>query len=81
MVEQVEVMKQILEYFGDVESFLRENNHPVPATRRQLLDISNEPSDVKDLELEQAALIDIGSHFVTATYYVEGDVPLIFTCY
>ena len=63
-----EVMKQVLEYFGDVEPFLRENNHLVPATRRQLLDIFNDPSDVKDLELELAALVDGGSHFVTATY-------------
>ena len=61
-------MKQVLEYFGDVEPFLRETNHLVLATRRQLLDIFNDPSDVKDLELELAALVDRGSHFVTATY-------------
>ena len=36
-----EVMKQVLEYFGDVEPFLRENenDHLAPATTGQLLDI------------------------------------------
>ena len=76
-----EVMKQVVEYSGDVEPFLRESNHLVPATRQQLLDIFNDPSDVKDLELEPAALLDGGSHVVTATFYLEGDGPLIFTCY
>ena len=78
-----EVMKQVLEYFGDVEPFLRqnENDHIAPATTGQLLDIFNDASDAKELELELAALIDGGSHFVTATYYLEGDEPLIFSCY
>ena len=61
-----EVMKQVLEYFGDVEPFLRlnENDHLAPATTGQLLDIFNDAADAKELELELA-----GSHFVTATYY------------
>ena len=41
----------------------------------------NDASDGKELELELAALVDGGSHFVTATYYLEGDGPLIFSCY
>ena len=55
-----EVMKQVLEYFGDVELFLRENenDHLAPATTRQLLDIFNDASDAKELELKLAALID-----------------------
>ena len=40
-------MKQALEYFGDVG---------------QLLDIFNDASDAKELELELEALIDGGSH-------------------
>ena len=78
-----EVMKQVLEYFGDVEPFLRENenDHLASATTGQLLGIFNDASDAKELELELAALIDGGSHFVTATYYLEGDGPLIFSCY
>ena len=75
-------MKQVLEYFGDVEPFLRENenDHLAPATTGQLLDIFSDASDAKELELELAALIDRGSYFVTATYYLEGDRPLIFSC-
>ena len=79
-----EVMKQVLEYFGDVEPFLRENeydHHLAPATTGQLLDIFNDASDAKELELELVALIDGGSHFVTPTYYLEGDGSLIFSCY
>ena len=34
-----------------------------------------------DLKLELAALIDGGAHFVTGTYNLEGDGPLVFTCY
>lgn len=73
-------MKQVLEYFGDVEPFLRENenDHLAPATTGQLLDILNDASDAKELELELAALIDGGSHFVTATYYLEGDGPHLY---
>ena len=50
-----EVMKQVLEYFGDVEPFLRENenDHLAPATTGLLLDIFNDDaSDAKELELE-----------------------------
>ena len=48
-------MKQVLEYFGDVEPFLRENenDHLAPATTGLLLDIFNDDaSDAKELELE-----------------------------
>ena len=53
-------MKQVLEYFGDVEPFLRqnENDHLAPATTEQLLDIFNDVSDAKELELELVALTD-----------------------
>ena len=30
---------------------------------------------------QQAAMIDAGRHFVSATYYLEGDGPLVFNCY
>ena len=76
-----EMMKHVLEYFGDVEPFLRENDQLVPATRVHLLEIFNSPADSKDLELELAASVDGGNHFVSATYYLEGDGPLIFSCY
>ena len=76
-----EVMNLVLEYFADVEPFVRENDHLAPATRAHLMEIFNSPADSKDLELELAAFVDGGNHFVSATYYLEGDGPLVFRCY
>ena len=39
------------------------------------------PQKFQDLRLELAALIDAGVHFVNATYCLEGDGPLIPSCY
>lgn len=39
------------------------------------------PEAVKTYAWSLAALIDVGVHFVNATYYLEGDGPLIFSCY
>ena len=33
------------------------------------------------LKLELAITIDLGEHFVKATYFLEGDGPLVFSCY
>ena len=52
-----------------------------PANRRCLLEIFDDPQSCQDLCMELAALVDAGVHFVNATYYLEGDGPLIFTCY
>ena len=35
----------------------------------------------RNLQLELAALIDVGRHFVKATYTLEGDGPLILSAY
>ena len=66
---------------ADVEQFVRENDHLAPATRAHLMEIFNSPADSEDLELELAAFVDGGNHFVSATYYLEGDGPLVFSCY
>ena len=76
-----EVLRQVSEYFGDVEPFLRENDEVSPANRRRLLEIFDDPRSCQDLRLEFAALVDAGVHLVNSTYYLEGDEPLIFTCY
>ena len=55
---QFEIMKQVFEYYGDVEPFLRENDHLAPATRGHLLELFNNQNDAADLKLELAALID-----------------------
>ena len=63
-----EVMKQVMELYGDVEPFLRENNDLSPATREHLMNIFDNLDEAVDLELELAALIDAGAPFVSATY-------------
>ena len=76
-----DILQQALYYFGDIEPFLRENEELSPAVRRHLLEIFDDHQDFQDLRLELAAVVDAGVHFVSATYYLEGDTPLIFTCY
>ena len=78
---QWEVFQQVSDFFGDIEPFLRENDEIPPANRRHLLEIFDNQDDRQKLRLELAALVDAGVHFVNATYYLEGDGPLIFTCY
>jgi len=63
-----------------VEPFLRENDNLSPVCRASLLEIFD-PATARDLDIELAAMIDAGKHFVQATYYLEGDGPLVFTCY
>ena len=75
------MLKQVSDYFGDVAPFLQENDNLSPQTRRHLLDIFESPQELQLLKLELAVLVDAGVHFVTATYYLEGDGPLIFTCF
>ena len=76
-----EILQQAFCYFGDIEPFLRENEEMSPAMRRHLLEIFDDHQDAQDLRLELAAVVDAGVHFVSATYYLEGDTPLICSCY
>ena len=75
------VLNQVMEFFGDVEPFLRENDNLSPLCRASLLEIFDDPVTARDLDIELAATIDAGKHFVQATYFLEGDGPLVFTCY
>lgn len=75
-----EILNLVLEYFGDVEPFLREIDIS-PVCRHNLLEIFDDADKLRDLHIELAAMIDAGRHFVSATYYLEGDGPLVFTCY
>ena len=76
-----EILKQVSDYFGDVVPFLHENENLSPATRQHLLGIIDNPQDLQDLRLELGVIVDAGVYFVNATYYLEGDGPLIFSCY
>lgn len=75
-----EVLNLVMQYFGDVEPFLRENDIS-PVCRANLLELFDDVNNLRDLNIELAAMIDAGRHFVAATYYLEGDGPLVFTCY
>ena len=75
-----EVMHQVMLQFGDVEGFLR-NDDVSSVTSSKLLDIMCDVQKKLTLQLELAAVIDIGIHFVKATYNLEGDGPLVLTCF
>ena len=64
-----------------MEPFLRENEEICPANPQHLLEIFDDPQTCQDLRLELAAIVDVWVHFVKATYYLEGDGTLIFSCY
>lgn len=78
-----ESSKQISDYFGAVASFLQENENLSPQIRQHLMEIINDPQELQDLRLELGVnlMVDVGVHFVNATYYLEEDGPLIFTCF
>ena len=76
-----EVLEQLLVLFGDVEVFLQRNDDLGPASRQKLLSIIQDQQKASILKIELAAVIDWGKAFVQATYNLEGDGPLAFTCY
>ena len=75
------VVNHVMKFFGEVEPFLRENDNLSPVCRANLLEIFDDPATARDLQIELAAMIDAGKHFIQATYYLEGDGPLVFSCY
>ena len=76
-----EVLKQLLDPFGDLIPFLESNLDFAPATHGKLLAILNDPQQKQKLMIELAVTIDAGMPFVKATYNLEGDGPLVLTCY
>lgn len=69
-----------MQYFGDVASFLCENEL-APANRRKIPAILDDPQKRSCLQVELAVVIDVGEQFVKATYSLEGDGPLVFSCF
>ena len=68
-----ELIKQVMELFGDVESFLRTNEDLAPATRGKLLGYVNDMQNKVCLKIEIAVVVDVGIHFVQATYIHAGE--------
>ena len=75
-----ELLKQVMQYFGDIEPFLLENDVS-PSYRRKWLAILHDPEKKPFLEVELAVVIDVGEQFVTGIYQLEGDGPLVFSCF
>jgi len=76
-----ELMKQLLELYGDLETFLRRHDDLAPATRNKLLQHLDDPTKKAYLQLKLAVIVDTGLPFVQATYKLEGDGPLALECY
>lgn len=73
-----ECQKQLLDYFGDIEKFLRQNTDLGSATRSKLLHFFDDVQLKAKLHLELAATVDCGEKFVSACYKLEGDKALAF---
>ncbi len=51
------------------------------SAKAKLEQLFNNPTTKSQLMVELAVTVDAGEPFVKATYYLEGDGPLVFTCY
>ena len=69
-----------MDLFGDVEPFLQAVTAS-PTTVEKLLSVLRNNNERKLLQVELAATIDAGMPFVKTTYNLEGDGPLVLTCY
>ena len=67
--------------FGDVDRFLHQEEVGSPATLAKLRSILSDPNKNVYLQIELASVVDYGRTFVTATYKLEGDGPLVFSCF
>ena len=76
-----EVLKQLLDLFGDVTPFLESSTDISPATRGELLTMLNDQQQRPYLMVELAVTVDAAMPFVKATYNLEGDGPLVLSCY
>ena len=75
-----EVYNQMLLQFADIQSFL-EKNDIGKATRKKLISLLQDSQKLVVLKIELATIVDWGEPFVKATYNLEGDGPLAFTCF
>ena len=76
-----ECMKQVFELFPDVDSFVKSNDEFSHTTRSKLIALLNDQAKRVILKVELATIVDFGHQFVTTTYNLEGDGPLVFLCY
>ena len=81
ILAEIRIYQQLLQDFSDVQLVLEELNGISPNTVGQLLAILTSHDDRDLLWLQLAAMIDVGQHFITLTYNLEGDDPLVFSTY
>ena len=67
--------------YGDLQPFLEENGDVGLATRRKMLDLLHDQQKQGLLKIELAATVDAGLPLVQTTYHLEGDGPLVLTCF
>ena len=75
------MMDQLLVMYGDVKGFLDDKPDVGQATRTKLSAILNDPLKASLLQIELAAVIDVGNPLVKATYNLEGEGALVLKCY
>ena len=75
-----EVIKQMHDAFGDVCTFLFNQELPTTTTTK-MTNILNSSSNSQKLKIELAVTLDAMDPFVRATYKLEGDGPLSITAY
>ena len=70
-------MKQLMVYYPEIEQL-----HKLPQLHfPSLLPFFEDKHKNVYFQLELAAIIDWGEHFVKETYNLEGDGPLVLQCY
>ena len=76
-----EVYQQLLVQLDDVRGFIQQvaAENIAPQIVAQIQDILSDEQGWINLQLELAAVVDIGEQFVKSTYYLEGDGPLAFS--
>lgn len=62
--------------FGDVSSFLRNDSLP-SVSAGKLRGILDDPAKCRKLKIEIAITVDAMTPFISSTYLLEGDGPLI----
>ena len=76
-----EVLRQLMMLFGNMLPFLQENVDVSPSTRGKLIEIITNPIKKSYLMVGLAVVIDVGEHFVKATYNLEADNSLVLSCF
>ena len=61
--------------------FVQEYGDFAPRTTAKLVELLEDEDNLINLQIELTALLDVGTHFVKATYNLEGDGLLFFTVY